>query len=329
MGVAVVVAGIQNLLITGAGGFIGRSLCPMLEQSGFYVRRAVRHPLGGNAVHIHDIATQTDWRAALEGMDAVVHLAARVHVLREQAEEPRALFRQVNVDATRRIAQQAAEAGVRRFVFISTIGVHGVRTEGRGFTETDAPHPRNEYARSKLEAEYALREVARETELEVVILRPPLVYGSGVKANFLRLLHAVHRGVPLPLAGIRNRRDMVYVGNLADAIRASLSHPEAAGATFLVADGEAVSTPELIRHLARCMGKNPRLFPLPESLLRLCGALTGKSDSVHRLVSSLEVDASHLRRTLDWQPPYALHDGLMATAEWFLEARHTTSFSIR
>lgn len=307
----------QKILITGAGGFIGRNLCPMLEREGFSVRRAVRKPLDADSVQIRDIGADTDWSAALGGMDAVVHLAARVHVLRECASEPSELFRQVNVEATRRLAEQAAAAGVKRFVFVSTIGVHGVKTEGKGFCEADTPHPLNQYALSKLEAEKALKKVAEETGLEVVIIRPPLVYGAGVKANFLMLLSVVKHGLPLPLASIRNKRDMVYVGNLSDAIRACLTHPAAVGQTFVVADGEAVSTPELIRHIAQAMGKKPLLFPFPESLLRFGGWMVGRCDMVHRLVSSLEVDSKKIRETLDWKPPFSFDDGLAATMQWY------------
>lgn len=311
----------KRVLVTGAGGFIGRNLCPVLEEHGWHVRRVVRRPLALDAVQINDIGPDTDWSEALSGMDAVVHLAARVHVLREQAREPRERFRQVNVDATRRLAQQAAAAGAKRFIFISTIGVHGVKTEGRGFKETDAPNPLNDYALSKLQAEDALRQVAQETGLEVVVIRPPLVYGPGVKANFLMLLGVVRRGLPLPLASIRNKRDMIYVGNLSDAILTCLSHPAAAGETFLVDDGDTVSTPDLIRRIARAMGKHPLLLPFPVGLLRFGGVLLGKCDMVNRLVSSLEVDSAHIRETLDWKPPYAFDDALAATIAWYISEK--------
>ncbi len=305
----------KKVLVTGAGGFIGRNLCPMLEERGWYVRRVVRRPLDVDAVQIKNISPDTDWSEALKGMDAVVHLAARVHVLREQASEPRELFRQVNVDATRHLAEQAAQAGVKRFVFISTIGVHGVKTQGKGFRESDAPHPLNDYALSKLQAEDALRKVARDTGLEVVTIRPPLVYGPGVKANFLMLLKVVCKGFPLPFGSIRNQRDMVYVGNLSDAIALCLTHPAAAGQTFLVDDGDTVSTPDLIRRIARAMDKKPRLFPFPVVVLQLGGHLLGKCDRVNRLVSSLEVDSTCIRKTLSWTPPFTFDEGLAATVE--------------
>jgi len=289
----------------------------MLQEQGWYVRRVVRRPQDPEAVELKDMGADTDWNDILQGMDAVVHLAARVHVLREQANEPRERFRQVNVDATRRLAEQAASAGVKRFVFISTIGVHGVKTNGEGFKESDPPHPLNDYALSKLQAEDALRKVAEETGLEVVVIRPPLVYGPGVKANFLMLLRVVKQGLPLPLASIKNKRDMIYVGNLSHAIGACLVHPQAAGETFLVDDGDTVSTPDLIRRIARAMHRPTRLLPCPESLLRLGGRILGRSDMVHRLVSSLEVDSTHIRNTVDWIPPFTFDEGLMATVEWF------------
>lgn len=308
---AVVVGENRRVLVTGAGGFIGRNLCPVLERAGWRVR-PVTERIG------HD----TDWGEALAGVDAVVHLAARVHVLREQADEPQERFRHINRDATRHLAEQAAAAGVRRFVFISTIGVHGVKTEGRGFRETDAPNPQNAYALSKREAEDALKKVEADTGLEVVILRPPLVYGPGVKANFRMLLDVVRRGIPLPLASICNKRDMVYVGNLADAVRVCLTHAAAAGEVFLVDDDDTVSTPDLIRRIARAMGKTPRLFPFPVALLRLGGWLSGRGDMVNRLVSSLEVDSAHIRGTLGWTPPYGFDDGLLETVRWYDLSEH-------
>lgn len=308
----------SKILVTGAGGFIGRNLCPLLQQRGFFVRRAVRRPLDAQAVLLGDMGQDTDWKEALQGMDAVVHLAARVHVLRERADEPAERFRQVNVDATLRLARQAVQMGVKRFVFVSTIGVHGVKTEGKGFSEYDTPNPRNEYSLSKWQAEQELKKLAQETGLEVVVVRPPLVYGPGVKANFLMLLAVVRRGLPLPLASIHNRRDMVYVGNLSDAIRLCLTHPAAVGRTFVVADGEAVSTPELIRRIARIMGRKLWLLPCPVALLRLGAWLLGRSDMVHRLVSSLEVDSTKIRETLDWTPPYTFDDGLKATIDWYI-----------
>ncbi len=312
----------KRVLVTGAGGFIGRNLCPVLESSGWHVRRITRRKASEHAMAL-EMGVDTDWSQALEGIDAVVHLAARVHVLREQASEPGERFRLVNVAATRQLAMQAAIAGVKRLVFISTIGVHGVKTEEEGFRETDVPNPLNHYALSKLEAEQALQEVARETGLEVVVIRPPLVYGPGVKANFYMLLRLVQTGLPLPMGSIRNKRDMIYVGNLSDAILQCLSHPAASGETFLVSDGKPVSTPELVRHIASGMGRNARLFPVPVKLLRFGGWVLGRCDMVHRLVSSLEVNHAHICNKLDWKPPYTFDDGICATVAWFMkETQH-------
>jgi UDP-glucose 4-epimerase len=263
-------------------------------------------------VVIGDINSVTDWAAALAGCDAVVHLAARVHVMHDTAEDPLALYRATNTDATLNLARQAAQAGVKRFVFVSTIKVNG---EGRDapYRETDAAAPGDAYAISKWEAEQGLQRIAQETGLEVVILRPPLVYGPGVKANFRRLLDTVARGRPLPLGAIHNKRSLLYLGNFVDAIRACIEHPAAAGQTFLLDDGRPVSTPELIRAVARAMGKPARLLPVPVGVLEFTGALLGKRAAVARLTGSLHVDSSAIRSRLDWTPPYSMEAGLAAT----------------
>ncbi len=310
-----------SVLVTGAAGFIGRNLCPVLEEAGWLVRRVVRRNATEGDVLIEDMGPETDWSSALTGMDAVVHLAARVHVLREQQHVPADRFRKVNAMATRTLARQAAQAGVKRFVFVSTIGVHGVKTEKKGFVETDALAPVNDYARSKCEAEAVLRDIERDTGMEVVVLRPPLVYGPGVKANFYMLLKGVCMGLPLPLAGIKNNRDFLYVGNLSHAILTCLSHPDAAGQDFLLADGQAIATPVLIRHIARSLGRPARLFYMPAWALDLAGRVLGKHDMINRLIGSLEVNTAHIRERLGWQPPYSLDDGLKTTIGWYQQAR--------
>lgn len=308
----------SRILVTGANGFIGQHLTALLESGGYAVRRAVRKSDGQpGTVVMGRIDGNSDWREAVRDCSAVVHLAARVHVLREQDSVPLERFRRTNVEASRALAKQAAAAGVKRFIFLSTIGVHGVKTEGGGFREDDALLPVNDYAFSKVEAEMALQDVARETGMELVILRPPLVYGPRVKANFLKLMQAVERGVPLPLSAIHNKRDMLYVGNLCDAALRCLTHPAAAGEAFLVADGQPVSTPELIRGIARVMGKPARLLPFPPALLMLAGRVLGKCDMVYRLIGSLEVDTAKIQQTLDWQPPHRFDDGLKNTVDWF------------
>lgn len=303
----------MKVLITGATGFVGMALCDFLGASAYKVVPAVRAKSGiSNEIVVGYLDTSTDWRSALTGCDAVVHLAARVHVMNDSIENPLALYRATNTEATLNLARQAAQAGVKRFVFISTIKVNG---EGRdtAYCETDVPAPEDAYAISKWEAEQGLQQIARETGLEVVILRPPLVYGPGVKANFVRLMKAIQRGWPLPLGAIHNRRSLLYLGNFVDAIRLCVEHPAAAGQTFLLDDGQAVSTPELVRAVARAMGRPARLLAVPVGVLAFMGALLGKRAAVARLTGSLHVDSAAIRSRLGWTPPYSMEAGLAAT----------------
>jgi len=309
----------DTILVTGANGFVGEALCAALAAAGYDVRMAVRTPQPGlpGAMAVGDIGPATDWRAALVGMGAVVHLAARTHVLRETAADPLAEYRRINVSGTEHLARSAAAQGVRRFVFLSSVKVNGESTTARPFTEDDAPRPGDAYGASKLEAEQVLARVAAATGLEVAVLRPPLVYGPGVKGNFLRLMQLVARGTPLPLGAIRNRRSLIYVGNLADAIVAAIRAPRAAGATYLVADGEDVSTPELVRGLAQALGVTARLPAFPLAALDFIAAIAGKRAELARLAGSLQVDGSRIRRELRWQPRYTLAQGLAETARWY------------
>ena len=303
----------MKALVTGATGFVGTALCAMLAASGYGVVPAVRSKAGlPREVVVGNLDASTDWRPALNGCDVVIHLAARVHVMNDIAQDALALYRLANTEATLNLARQAAEVGVKRFIFISTIKVNG---EGRDepYQETDVPRPEDAYAISKWEAEQGLLRIAADTGLEVVILRPPLVYGPGVKANFLRLMQTVQSGWPLPLGAIRNRRSFLYLGNFVDAIRLCVEHPAAAGRTFLLDDGEPVSTPDLIRALARAMGRPARLLAVPVSVLELAGALFGKRAAVARLAGSLYVDSSLIRSRLGWTPPYSMEAGLAAT----------------
>ncbi len=307
----------MQVLITGASGFVGSALVSELSGAGHTVIPAVRRATGlPNEVLVGEIGPATEWGRALAGSAAVVHLAARVHVMRDDASDPLAEFRRVNTEGTLNLARQAAQAGVKRFVFISTIKVNG---EGRDtpYRETDAPAPEDAYAMSKWEAEQGLHTVAQETGLEVVILRPPLVYGPGVKANFQRLIQTVARGWPLPLGAIRNRRSLLYLGNFVDAIRLCIEHPAAAGQTFLLDDGEPVSTPELISRVADALGRPARLLAVPVGALEMAGFLLGKHAAVTRLTRSLYVDSSAIRARLGWRPPHTLQQGLAATvAGW-------------
>ena len=299
----------MKVAITGANGFIGRHLCPALESYGVEVVRVVRKPMPG-ALAIGSIDGSTDWAAAVHGADAVIHLAARTHILKETEADPPVVFRAVNTEGTINLARQAAHAGVRRFIFISSIHIHGLQSGSKPFTVRDELRPHDAYSVSKKEAEQGLWKIARATGMEAVVIRPPLVYGPGVGANFLRLMKLAGSGVPLPLASVKNRRSLVYVGNLCDLIRTCLADPRAAGQTFLVSDDQDVSTAELLRLLARAMNKKARLFRFPESLLRLAGRLTGRSAQIDRLCGSLSVDISHTKETLGWKPPISLEEGI-------------------
>ena len=314
-------------LVTGGTGFVGRALCARLVAEGFLVRASVRAPASGlglssgmEAVTTGDLAPDTRWEEALSGVDVVFHLAARVHMMRETAPDPEPEYRRVNVAATEHLARRAAAARVRRFIFVSTTKVLG---EGRDapYSDADPPAPEDAYGRSKWEAEKVLQSVSAETGLHVIVVRPPLVYGPGVKANFLRLLKAVDRGLPLPFGSIRNRRSLVLVDNLADALRSCAMAPLAGNRTFLVSDGEDVSTAELARRMARALGRPARLLPVPPSLLRAGARLLGRGSAAERLTGSLTVDSRGIREALDWRPPFDLDTGLARTAEWYRRGR--------
>jgi nucleoside-diphosphate-sugar epimerase len=257
-------------------------------------------------------------------MDAVVHLAARVHILRENAPDALGAFRAVNVEATRNLIQQCGEAGIQHFLFVSSAKVHGEVTHARPFSEEDPPRPEDPYALSKWEAEQAVMDGATGN-LAYTILRPPLVYGPNVRGNFLSLLSAVRRRLPLPLDAVQNQRSLLYIGNLAASIVRCLEHPHAARRTFLVSDGEDFSTPELIRILARALDVSPRLIAIPPSWLRAAASLIGKRGVADRLTRSLQVDSNCIRRSLDWLPPYEAKEALADTARWFKQVSETTS----
>jgi len=291
--------------------------------SGLQIRGTIRSaknlsvfPAGVETVQIESIGSETDWSSTLKSVDTVVHLAERVHVMKDTATNPLAAFREINVAGTERLAGMAVKSGVRRFIFISSIKVNGEGSD-TSYTEDDTPAPEDPYGISKWEAEQALQKIAAETGMEIVILRLPLVYGPGVKANFLRMLEIVNRGIPLPLASINNRRSLIYLGNLVDAIMTCITHPKAAGQTYLVSDGEDVSTPELIRRVAVALGRHSRLIPFPTAVMKFAGRLTGKSETVDRLIGSLTIDSSKIRQELGWKPPFTMEEGLKETTEWF------------
>lgn len=311
----------MRFLVTGASGFVGRQLCAELTTRGHNVRAAMRKrtgfDLGGCEVaEIADIGADAAWEDALRGIEVIIHLAARVHVMREDAADPMAEFRRVNVAGTERLARQAAQAGVRRMLCVSSVKVSGEK--GLNLTEETPPSPQDPYGISKWEAERALQRVAKETGLEVVIARPPLVYGPGVKGNFAQMMRVLQKGIPLPLASVRNLRSFVCLDNLADGLILCATHPAAAGRTYLVSDGEDVSTPQLLRKLGEAMGHPARLFPCPVPFLKLAGRLTGRSEQVERLTGSLCVDSGKIRRELGWRPPCSLHEGLRVTAKAWL-----------
>lgn len=306
-----------NTLVTGGNGFVGSALVSVLQE--LTVRRALRQPAAdfrpGDFI-VGDIGPGTDWRPALAGVDCVVHLAARTHVLKDTT-NPLLEYRRINVEATHNLAQQAAVAGVRRFVFLSSVKVNGDTTVGRPFTEDDPPRPEDAYGITKCEAEDALRRISANTGMEIVILRPPLVYGPGVKGNFLRLMHGIGWGMPLPLGSIFNRRTLIYVGNLVDAIIAAAESPVAAGKTYLVGDSEDVSTPELIQSIAAAMHVHPHLFSCPRVLLMSGATVLGKREEMRRLAGSLQIDSSRIRHELQWNPRFRLAQGLTETAQWY------------
>lgn len=317
----------MRVLVTGAAGFIGTALCRRLEQEGFIVRRSVReggetapassHSSEPESIVLHDASGNDAIRAAMQGVDAVVHLAARVHVMRDTAADPLQEFRRVNGFWTERLLKAAAAEGVRRFVYMSSVKVNGERTTAP-FTEADAPRPEDSYGISKWEAEQIVTGVSSQTGIETVILRSPLVYGPGVGGNFLSLLKLIRRGIPLPLASVTNKRSFVFLGNLVDAVVACVRDPRASGQTYLVSDGEDLSTPDLIRRFGRAMALPVRLWPVPVSLLRFLGHVVKRDDMVERLTASLQLDASKLRRQLGWSPPWSVDRGIEETVAWFM-----------
>lgn len=320
----------KNVLVTGANGFVGRSLIRLLHKEGFHVRAAARKP---SLESLQDDFPVTDrvtldldgrennYEQLLEGMDAVVHLAARVHRGDEDANDL-GIYRKTNVDGTRLLAEQAARQGVKRFVFLSSIKVNGDSTtyerddNYRKFREEDPVAPRGSYAVSKLESEHALQAVCRKSGMESVILRPPLVYGPGVKANFLQLLKAVEKGYPLPFASVNNLRSLLYVENLSSGILACLRHSKAANQLFLISDVDT-SVPGLIQAIASALGRRALLLPCPVSMLKITGILTGRYAAIERLTQSLVIDSSRIKRMLQWTPACTLKEGMAATAEWY------------
>jgi nucleoside-diphosphate-sugar epimerase len=314
----------KNLMLTGATGFVGKHLLASLIAHRYVVNISLRTASQATLAlaspsrffQMGEINAVTDWRASLEQVDTVVHLAARAHMLNDLVSNPEAEFDRTNHQATANLVRQAIAANVKHFIFISSIGAMATLSD-RTLTEQTPCHPDTPYGRSKLKAEEALISLASQSSMTWTILRPTLVYGPGNPGNMERLLKLVKRRLPLPLGAIENRRSFVYVENLVDAIVQSIDHPNAINQTFIVSDGEDLSTPQLIRRLASHLDYPAPLLPVPPILMKAAGKLTGKTDTVSRLLGSLAVDSSKIRQTLNWTPPYTLAQGLQATADWF------------
>lgn len=316
----------MRVLLTGASGFVGRAVQARLLADGVHELRCAQRQLPASPVAGAEfcvgssLGPDADWSQTLIGVDAVIHCAARVHVMNEQAADPLAEFRRANVEGTLRLARQAVAAGVRRFVFVSSIKVNGEgTTPNQPFKADDDSAPLDPYGVSKMEAEQGLRLLAAETGMEVVIIRPVLVYGPRVKANFLSMMRWLHKGVPLPFGAIHNRRSLVALENLVDLIMTCIDHPAAGNQTFLVSDGEDLSTTELLHRMGTALGKPVRLLPVPSRLLEVGAAMLGKQALAQRLCGSLQVDISKTRELLSWTPPVSVDEALRKTAKHFLE----------
>ncbi len=312
----------MKILVTGASGFIGKALCNALLEYGYLVRGVYRSYKKVNpkieSVFIDDINGDTNWDDALKEIDVVIHLAARVHVMKENLADPLAEFRKVNVDGTLNLAKHASATGVKRLIFLSSVKVNGEQTvTDKPFTESDIPFPLDAYGVSKYEAELGLLEIANNTNMEIVIIRPPLVYGVGVKANFAKLLQTVKKGVPLPLGNINNKRSLVYIDNLTSLILCCISHPNASNQILLVSDGNDISTSELLRVCAEALGVKSHLFFMPKKLIENIARLVGKKEIAERLLENLQVSITKANQLLGWKPPITLKEALTKTAQGF------------
>ncbi len=308
-----------NVLLTGATGFLGSALAARLKATKsdkiqYIVKPVIRNPHSVGAPDdsvIRELTVSTDWLPVLVDQHVVVHTAARVHVMNHQSDDPLLEYRKVNVDGTLNLARQAAEAGIRRFIFVSSIKVNGEQTTlDQSFTADQVPAPQDAYGISKLEAERALQGLAKETGMEVVIIRPPLVYGPGVKGNFAMMIKLLDKRLPLPLGAINNKRSLVALDNLVDLIITCINHPAAANQVFLAGDGKDLSTSELLREIGKAMGKPARLIPVPSGLLMFGAGLLGKKAIAQRVLGSLQVDNSKARNLLGWEPPISVEEGL-------------------
>lgn len=320
----------SRILVTGANGFVGCRLSRVLLDCGYQVRAALRHQNSHNdlvvqdQVVVGDINLDTHWEDVLHAVDCVVHLAARVHVMDETVADPLSEYRLVNVDGTINLARRVANAGVKRFIYLSSIKVNGETSQtGAAFKADDLPAPMDPYAVSKFEAEQALLNIATATGMEVVIIRPPLVYGPGVKANFLTMMQWLNRGIPLPFGAIHNKRSLVFLDNLVSLIITCIEHPAAPNQTFLAGDGEDLSTTELLQRMGRAIRKPARLIPFPAKLLEVLAMLIGRQALAQRLCGSLQVDISKARALLGWKPILTVDEALKKTAKAYLEEKAT------
>jgi nucleoside-diphosphate-sugar epimerase len=309
------------ILVTGANGFVGQALCAALVKQGFSVRAAVRDSAkfkiaGCEIVILPSMEEDIDWTNTLVDVDTIIHLAARVHVMQDNASNPLHEFRKVNLYATEHLAKSAAAKNVKRLVYVSSIKVNGEETvEGCKFTEQSRPAPQDPYGISKYEAELSLNKIASESALEVVIVRPPLVYGPGVKGNFAQMVSMIKKGIPLPFLAVNNLRSLIYIDNFVSALILCAVHADATGKTFLVSDGDDVSTADLIKRLGVSLGRPARLFALPLSILKAVGFLFGKSSQIERLIGSLQIDSTKIREELGWKPQVTVYKGLELTAK--------------
>ncbi len=316
----------KEILVTGANGFVGQRLCYTLAEAGFKVRAAVRSARAADLSDPHivilpigDIGPSTDWSAVLKDIDVIIHLAARVHVMKESLKDPLAEYRRVNVEGTRHLALMAARSGVKRFVYVSTVKVNGESTGEKPFSENDIPSPQDAYSISKWEAEEALRDISSRTGLEIVTIRPPLVYGPGVKGNMLSLMRYIDRGYPLPFGGIHNKRSFISLDNLADVLLASATKAECAGQVFLVSDGEDLSISELIKRIAGVMNRKTHLINIPEKVFSVISSrVPALRPMIARLTGSLVIDSTRFRRVAGWRPPQTVNAGMMAMVSEYL-----------
>jgi len=319
----------KRIFITGANGFVGNALAHQLGSQGYRVTRFIHRPKSqsanepGENVVIGDLEELIDWGQILESLDIVIHLAARVHIMKDTLIAPFSEFQKINTDATLNLARSAAQSGIKRFIYLSSIKVNGEQTTpGKPFSEVDPPAPEDAYAISKLEAEHGLHEIAQKHNLEVVIIRPPLIYGPGVKANFLSMMEWLNMGIPLPLGAIDNKRSLLGLDNLLNFIVTCIEHPAAANEVFMIADGEDLSTTELLRRVGNALGKSVRLFSIPQKFSEIGLQIMGKRSLRQRLFGTLQINITKANELLGWNPPYSIEEGLRKVAQDFIRSKH-------